>query len=95
MCSSDLRAVGLENQELLDYVTRLSVAMSELKRCSDALAADISAVPTHDIIEECEYIHHVIRTDMDTIRIISDKVEQIISDTDWPMPTYTDLMHRV
>ncbi len=92
---ASLKSVGIDNVELQEYVARLSVAMSELKRCSDKLAADISAIPTEDMLKRCEYINEIIRTDMDTIRQISDKVEQVMSISDWPIPTYTDLMHRV
>ncbi len=92
---ASLRAVGVDNAELQSYVERLSAAMSELKKGTDTLAEHISAIPTGDVHEQCHYIYDVIRIDMDTIRIVSDKVEQVISSKDWPMPTYTDLLHRV
>lgn len=90
-----IRSVGLDNQELEEYVRRLLAAISELKNCSDNLAAHISARPTHQILTECSYIRDVIKTDMDTIRQIADRVEAVIGEDCWPIPTYTDLMHRV
>jgi glutamine synthetase type III len=32
---------------------------------------------------------------MQAVRAASDEAETIIDARDWPLPTYTDLMHRV
>ncbi|KAF5034882.1 Glutamine synthetase [anaerobic digester metagenome] len=90
-----LRAVGLDNAELFNYVATLSDAVSRLTLSTQKLRDDILVLP--DESHECttRYIRDVIQKDMQDIREISDFAERIMGQTCWPMPTYTDLMHRV
>ena len=48
-----------------------------------------------NVLEKSVYMRDVIRSDMAAIRECSDKAECLVDEKEWPMPTYTDLMHRV
>ena len=56
---------------------------------------DIHELSAECVLEKTIYMRDVIRVDMLNIRECCDLVEQIVDEKDWPMPTYTDLMHRV
>ena len=62
---------------------------------TNKLEKDIHELPTENILEKTVYMRDIVRADMLSIRTCCDSVEQIVDEKDWPMPTYTDLMHRV
>lgn len=90
-----IRSVGLDNAELFNYVETLSDSITKLTQRTQKLYNDIQALPDDCTENGNRYIRDTIRKDMFEIREISDFVERIIDKQDWPMPTYTDLMHRV
>ncbi len=89
-----LRDIGIDNAELFNYVETLSDAISKLTLRTQKLRDDVLVLPG-DTEESTRYIRDVIGRDMQEIREISDFVERIMDRACWPMPTYTDLMHRV
>lgn len=92
---AQLRAVGLDNAALYRYVERLSEAVTTLSARTQKLRDDIYAIPAASGREENAYLRDVVRADMESIRAASDEAEKLIDAEDWPLPTYTDLMHRV
>lgn len=91
----NIMAVGIQNDVLLKHVRKLSAAVSELVSCTENLRDHLQKIPKSCIEEENTYIRNVIRDDMLTLRRVSDEVEKVMDYRAWPMPTYTDLMHRV
>ena len=89
-----LRDVGLENAEIADYAKKLSDSASELYKLTSKLRNDVSSIPGSGL-EKGIYMRDVIRNDMEAIRECSDAAENMVDEKEWPMPTYTDLMHRV
>ena len=90
-----LRSVGLDNAALYRYTQRLSKAVSDLFAGVEKLRDDLHALPAEVSEESNRMLRDTIRVDMEALRDISDGVEQVVNAADWPMPTYTDLMHRV
>ena len=90
-----IRSVGIENEELTSYVKKLSNGISDLSLLTNKLEKDIHELSAECVLEKTIYMRDVIRVDMLNIRECCDLVEQIVDEKDWPMPTYTDLMHRV
>ncbi len=90
-----LRAIGLDNTELFNYVETLSDAVSKLTLRTQKLRDDVLALPDDSTEGATRYIRDVIQQDMQQIREISDFAERMMDKASWPMPTYTDLMHRV
>ncbi|MEG2174630.1 MAG: glutamine synthetase III [Oscillospiraceae bacterium] len=92
-CLAAIRSVGLNNSILFQHVERLNNAVTSLTEQSQALQRDVCALPCGE--GENRYIRDIIRPDMERLRVLSDTTEQWMDGKDWPMPTYTDLMHRV
>ncbi|HWP50522.1 MAG TPA: glutamine synthetase III [Clostridia bacterium] len=90
-----LRSIGLDNADLFDYVETLSDAFSKLTKRTQKLRDDILSLPDENGETATRYIRDVIQKDMQSIREISDFCERMMDKDCWPMPTYTDLMHRV
>jgi len=89
-----LRDIGLDNAEIADYASKLSGLASKLYMLTAKLSGDICKLPAGRL-EKGIYMRDVIRKDMEAIRECSDTAEKMVDEKDWPMPTYTDLMHRV
>jgi glutamine synthetase len=92
---TDLRDVGLDNASLYRHVEQLSDAITELTAATQKLEDDIYALP--DDVPEVQnaFIRDCIREDMQAVRGITDAVERVVDKSIWPMPSYTDLLHRV
>ena len=90
-----LRSIGLDNAELFNYVETLSDVISKLTQRTQKLRDDILSLPEENGETATRYIRDVIQKDMQSIREISDFSERMMDKDCWPMPTYTDLMHRV
>lgn len=56
---------------------------------------NIIAKSPSDAHEYATYCHDYVKPVMDNIRTAVDNAEVIVSSESWPMPTYTDLLHRV
>jgi len=91
----NLNDVGVNNDSLLEYVKILSKAITDMTEATEKLSTDVDSLADECTAETNRYIRDVICDDMSNIREISDSIEKVIQRGDWPMPTYTDLMHRV
>ncbi len=76
-------------QELTDGIDKTDAALSVLETALDE-AHHIQSIP-----EDAAYYRDHVYTAMCALRKEADVIETIISSTDWPMPNYTDLLHRV
>lgn len=91
----NLNDVGVENASLLEYVKSLSESVSLMTAATEKLSDDVDALSDECNAETDRYIRDVICSDMQEIRRLSDSIERVVERSSWPMPTYTDLMHRV
>lgn len=90
-----MRAIGIDNAAIHNYVERLSAAVTALTQLAQNLSDDIGALTDWPEDDKNRYIRDVIRDDMERVREICDEVERVMDRKEWPLPTYTDLMHRV
>ncbi len=89
---SDSIPVSIE----LDLVKDLAVLNTELKSRIDKLAKDLSnAGKINDIEERAKYYREAIFFDMLEVREIADKLETIVAEEYWPIPTYSDILTSV
>ena len=48
-----------------------------------------------DLYSRAQYMAGDVREAMERLRARCDALETIVDRRDWPMPTYTDLLHRI
>ena len=48
-----------------------------------------------DLYQRAQYMAGEISEAMSRLRARCDALETIVDQKDWPMPTYTDLLHRI
>ena len=47
------------------------------------------------MLERALYARDAVKPMMESLRAAVDEAEAIVSKEDWPVPSYTDLLHRV
>lgn len=91
-----LKELGLEKETMsapLSIITALSVHINEVKTNLDAmLQARIKANTIEDVREKAIAYDEKVKVYFDTIRYHTDKLEQIVDDSIWPLPKFRELL---
>lgn len=96
---NELCKASIDNKSLFDLLTILSNSIDEITKTAKDLeqkTCDISASQAEKTtFEIASYYRDEVKSLMETLRRIVDRVEIITASSYWPMPNYTDLLHRV
>ena len=93
---SQLKAAGVENEAVLNLVKQLSGYITEMERVTSQLEGALNTCTgITDHFEDAKYHRDTIRTLMEELRGVSDRMETMVSAEAWPIPTYADLLYRV
>lgn len=89
-------AAGFRNQSLHDLLRRLSARISEISDAIGLLKMSVEeARRMEDVPVLAEYCRGTLSSRMEALRAAADGAESIVPSQKWPMPSYTDLLHRV
>ena len=92
----NLARADIYNEEMKGRLTTLSGDISGIINAIDALKAAVDAAEAlSGSGEKARAMVETVRPCMDALRAVCDHAETLVDATYWPMPTYTDLMHRV
>ncbi len=92
----NMAKLNLYNDELKEQIAALSKDISGIIQANRALEASVKAaeqICCH--ADKARAMVDEVRTKMDALRAVCDDAETHVDSACWPMPTYTDLMHRV
>ena len=70
-------------------LSQTKLALAKLQEAADQAAA------MENGREQAEYYHEVVFKDMEELRVPVDKLEMIVDQEEWPMPSYGDLLFEV
>lgn len=93
---NNLKTAGIEQPSVKTKLKKLSTLIelvsADIESLTYALntAADLSNVPDH-----AKYLLEHIRPNMEALRTHIDEAETIVDRSVWPVPTYTDLLHKM
>jgi len=92
-----LEATGLENPATRNHLETLNNYAQALHERCDALndACHAQENLPNGLRQRANYFQETVRLRMSELRESCDALEVIVDDDKWPMPTYTDLLHRV
>jgi glutamine synthetase len=91
-----LLAVGGESKAMEAEVAQLSELLDLAWTRHHELAAAFHAMDVNlPLRQRAAYVEAEIRPRMAALRVACDNMEDVCDETLWPMPTYTDLLHRV
>ena len=90
------KSIGVDAPAELDMVRDLTALTGELYRCQAALRQAMDAIPTHgDMLAKSEYYRDAVIPAMNAARAVADKLETMVDEKDWPMPTYGKMLFYV
>lgn len=87
--------IGVQNDSIKLLVEKLSIYISKISLLTEDLLDMLKYEDSDDSIEDAIYFRDVLCVQMQKIRNVVDMVEVLVDDKVWPMPNYTDLLHRV
>ena len=91
-----LSAAGIKNDSIFRLTARLSDLITAVDRSAGDLEKALARCETAATLLENARMHRdEVRTVMQELRREVDDMERLISDKDWPMPTYADLLYRI
>ena len=91
-----LKACGMENRELDMHLSQLNTLLGRLFEKTDALQRALDRCEAvEDLKERAQFTHDQLLAAMDELRQVSDTMEVIVGEKDWPLPSYTQMLHTV
>ena len=93
---SSLKAAGIENRSVRNLAQLLSDDISEADRLTGELERALErCAESADLLENARYHRDCIRRLMEKLREVADRMEKFVAASEWPIPTYADLLYRV
>ncbi|WRS26745.1 glutamine synthetase III [Oscillospiraceae bacterium MB08-C2-2] len=93
---NELAGAGFENAQLHGLLEKLSGLLSAIHCESVALEAlEHTDHAVFSLKELANYMTDTIRPQMHALRTACDAAEALVASDVWPIPTYTDLLHRI
>ena len=92
---NELKAAGISNASMKKLLEDLSGLFSSISVATKELEKLENIPSKNDSFEEASYCKDIILPQMEKLRKQVDRMEMLVSSEDWPMPSYTDLLHRV
>jgi glutamine synthetase len=90
---ANLQATGVvapkSQEELLKELTE---TIEQLQAATTALAEAIEDAPEGDTLAHAKHAHDVVIPAMSAVRAAGDKLESIVADDLWPLPTYQEML---
>ena len=67
-------------------------AASALRSAGVALDEALARAPSNDALDQARYQHDTVIPAMETLRNCGDKLELLVDDNYWPLPTYREML---
>jgi glutamine synthetase len=88
--ASALQAIGKKAH--LGTLEKLTVLVAELEACIENLEAAAENHLPGDVLAHCKHYSDQVIPAMNAVRTVADKLESIIADDLWPLPTYREML---
>lgn len=86
------KAAGVEVPQQVELLQELAETISALRNAAIELDKAIEGDTTHDALEKAKYIRNTVIPAMEEARKLADKLELIVDDEYWPLPTYREML---
>ena len=92
----NLHNVGAPCKSVEDRCKELSSRIDEISACIEGLFEKVKELHVIEgSLKQAEWCRDEIIASMNALRTACDAVEPIVDSNYWPMPTYTELLHRI
>ncbi len=94
--ASSLKNNNIDNSFILEDVKSLSQTINTIKTLTKDLETNITkAKAIKNLTDKANYIKDIIISNLDNLRMYVDNLEMQMDHSDWPMPTYVDLLFTI
>lgn len=90
-----LQQAGIEHQQIKRMLDDVSTLVSEVMSHTDDLQHALSSQPNQLAWDTAVYVRDHIRSIMEQVRQSTDRLEALTDKQHWPLPSYSDLLHRI
>ena len=90
-----LKETGIQNHSIYGLLQNLSSLLDGIVDTTNRLEELVSSAPAESSLETAEYYRDQVLPKMEQTRTLVDRMEVVTDKKKWPMPSYTDLLHRV
>ncbi|HEU4559232.1 MAG TPA: glutamine synthetase III [Longimicrobium sp.] len=84
--------IGLSSNGLLDTIRQVNGLVDELRTTLDALVAQNEELGGEDEKSKSYHMRDHVIPAMDAVRVVVDRLEKVVPDNYWPLPTYRDML---
>ncbi len=94
--SNQLAAAGIQSKAIHGHAQIVTEAIDQIIERVENLERTLEQKDTlEDMYEKAQFMSNQLAAAMHSLRDSCDALETIVDARNWPMPTYTDLLHRV
>ncbi len=89
------KSVSAKSSAAEKLLTELTTTIDSFSKNIDALTATLDGEIGDGALKQAEYYRDVVFVAMSKLRVDGDKLETLVEESIWPLPTYADLLFRV
>ena len=94
--AASFAAAGVRSTRVPELAQTLAAAADRIANAADRLAETVENAPENlPMLERASYARDTVKPMMESLRAAVDEAETLVSKGNWPVPSYTDLLHRV
>ncbi len=86
------KAAGVDNSAQLEFLKTLTAAISDLQRAAAKLDKALNHHAEGDAFAHAKNMRDTVLPPMSEVRALSDKLETMVADDLWPLPTYREIL---
>jgi len=86
------KAAGVEHPEQVALLADLAATIGACRKAAVALDAAMDAAPEEDVLETATYQRDKVLAGMEELRVHADKLELMVDDACWPLPSYREML---
>ena len=86
------KAAGADNSAQLELLKSLTATITEFQKATNALDHALAHHADGDVHAHAKYFRDTILPSMAAVRTLGDKLETLVADDLWPLPTYREML---
>jgi glutamine synthetase len=86
------KAAGVDNSTQADLLKSLTSTISEFQKATASLEKALGHHADGDAFGHAKYFRDHVLPPMTAVRTLGDKLETVVADDLWPLPTYREML---
>jgi glutamine synthetase len=86
------KAAGVDNSSQLEFLKSLTASITELQMCTAALDKALGHHGDGEPFAHAKHMRDHVVPSMNKVRAAGDKLETMVADDHWPLPTYREML---